>query len=144
LLYRPNNNLMREQYPLRRLHILFVDSDVGGHERIQQVFDEEFALEFASSLSDVWKHLEVQVPDVLISELSLDQQSGLDLCRAIRGNPSFNFLPIMLLTSLATLQDKVSGFEAGADDYVVKPYDTHHLAARIRLLVRIKHLEQNL
>ncbi len=100
-------------------------------------------LAFAASFSEAWTYLEAQVPDMLISELSLGQQSGLELCRAIRGNPSFSFLPIMLLTSLATLQDKVSGFEAGADDYVVKPFDARHLAARIRLLARIKHLEQS-
>ena len=48
----------------------------------------------------------------------------------------------MLLTSLTTFQDKVAGFDAGADDYVIKPFDTRHLIARIRLLSRIKRLEQ--
>jgi DNA-binding response OmpR family regulator len=48
----------------------------------------------------------------------------------------------MLLTSLTTLQDKVAGFDAGADDYVVKPFDARHLMARIRLLSRIKRLEK--
>jgi DNA-binding response OmpR family regulator len=48
----------------------------------------------------------------------------------------------MLLTSLANVQDKVTGFQAGADDYVVKPFDSDHLKARIRLLTRIKRLER--
>jgi DNA-binding response OmpR family regulator len=52
-------------------------------------------------------------------------------------------MPIMLLTSCATLQDKVAGFQAGADDYVVKPFDAQHLMARIRLLARIKRLERH-
>ncbi|MGH2481469.1 MAG: response regulator transcription factor, partial [Ktedonobacteraceae bacterium] len=56
-------------------------------------------------------------------------------------SPVLHHLPIMLLTTLATLQDKVAGFEAGADDYVVKPFDARHLLARIRLLSRIKRLE---
>ncbi len=47
----------------------------------------------------------------------------------------------MILTTLSTLQDKIAGFEAGADDYVVKPFDARHLIARIRLLSRIKRLE---
>jgi DNA-binding response OmpR family regulator len=144
VLYRTPNNVVRERQPLRRLHILFVDSDAVARERMQQALGEGYSLEFADSAADAYARIEAHTPDVLISELSLGQQSGLDLCRAIRGNPSINTLPIMLLTALATLQEKVSGFEAGADDYVVKPYDTRHLAARIRLLVRIKHLEQNL
>jgi DNA-binding response OmpR family regulator len=49
----------------------------------------------------------------------------------------------MLLTSLTTLQDKIAGFDAGVDDYIVKPFDARHLAARIRLLLRIKRLQQH-
>lgn len=86
--------------------------------------------------------LQESIPDIVICEVLLGQESGLDLCRFIRSTSSLHHLPIMLLTSLTTLQDKVAGFEAGADDYVVKPFDTRHLKARIRLLIRIKHLER--
>ncbi len=85
--------------------------------------------------------LGTNLPDVLICEILLGQENGLDLCRSIRSVPSLRHLPIMLLTSLTTIQDKVAGFEAGADDYVVKPFDTRHLVARVRLLSRIKRLE---
>ncbi len=85
--------------------------------------------------------LKAFMPDILIIEVALDGENGLDLCRYVRSLSSFNSLPIMLLTSLTTFQDKVAGFNAGADDYVVKPFDAYHLKARIRLLVRIKHLE---
>ncbi len=81
-------------------------------------------------------------PDMLITEVLLADESGLDLCRSIRtGRESLQKLPIMLLTSLMTLRDKVRGFEAGADDYVVKPFDGRHFITRIKLLARIKHLE---
>jgi DNA-binding response OmpR family regulator len=126
---------------LRKLHILVVDSDPVGQERIQQALGNGFAVQCASSLSDAWRYLEVQPPDVLISEVLLGQESGLDLCRAMRKTEAFRSIPIMLLTSLTTFQDKVAGFDAGADDYVVKPFDTRHLMARIRLLSRIKRIE---
>jgi len=80
---------------------------------------------------------------MLISEVRIGQESGRELCRFVRLTPSLRFLPVMLLTSHATLQDKVAGFDAGADDYVVKPYDARHLVARIRLLSRMKRFEQN-
>ena len=79
---------------------------------------------------------------MVICEVLLGQESGLDLCRFIRSTPSLRHLPIMLLTSLTTLQDKIAGFDAGTDDYVVKPFDARHLMARIRLLARIKGLEK--
>lgn len=132
---------VRELQPLRRLHILFVDSDPVGRDRIQQALGDGFVVQCASSTSDARRCLEVHMPDILISEVLLGQESGLDFCRSVRNTTEFQHLPIMLLTSLATFQDKVAGFNAGADDYVVKPFDTRHLMARIRLLSRIKRLE---
>jgi len=134
---------VRESQPLRRLHILFVDNDSNSRDRIQHALGSGFVVEWATSLSDARQSLERQLPDVLICEVLLGQESGLDLCRFVRNTSSLRHLPIMLLTSLATFQDKVAGFDAGADDYVVKPFDTRHLMARIRLLSRIKRLEQN-
>ena len=133
---------VREPQPLRRLHILFVDSDQGSREKIQQVLENGFVVRCAASLAEARLSLELHCPDVLICEVLLGQENGLDLCRSVRRTPSLRQLPIMLLTSLTTLQDKIAGFDAGADDYVVKPFDTRHLMARIRLLARIKRLEQ--
>lgn len=82
------------------------------------------------------------LPDMLISDVVVGSESGLDLCHYVRNTSSLRHLSIMLLTSRATLQDKVDGFQAGTDDYVVKPCDMYHLKARIRLLARIKRLER--
>jgi DNA-binding response OmpR family regulator len=118
-----------------------VDSDPIGRDRIKQALGNGFVVQCASSLAEAMGCLETNLPDVLICEILLGQENGLDLCRSIRSTSSLRHLPIMLLTSLTTIQDKVAGFEAGADDYVVKPFDTRHLVARIRLLSRIKRLE---
>ena len=95
----------------------------------------------ATSLSEAKRFLETTLPDVIVSEVCIGKESGLDLCQAIRNSASLSRLPFMLLTSRTTLQDKIAGFSVGADDYVVKPFDAHHLMARIRLLARIKRLE---
>lgn len=133
---------VRELQPLRRLHILVVDNDPNGRDRIQHALGSGFIVQCVTSLVEAGHFLETQVPDVLICEVLLGQENGLELCRAIRTSMSLRHLPIMLLTSLTTFQDKVAGFDAGADDYVVKPFDPRHLMARIRLLSRIKRLEQ--
>jgi DNA-binding response OmpR family regulator len=127
----------------RRLYALLVDPDPGVCMRMQQLLDDSLLLRSAASVAEARRCLVEGPPDVLICEASIGKESGLDLCRYIRSTPSLSHLPIMLLTSLATLQDKIAGFEAGADDYVVKPFDARHLVARIRLLSRIKRLEQN-
>lgn len=134
---------VREPQPLRRLHILFVDADPNGRERIEQALGNSFTVQYATSVEQARHYLETQVPDMLICEVLLGHESGLELCRAIRTSMALRHLPIMLLTTLTTFQDKVAGFDAGADDYVVKPFDPRHLRARIRLLSRIKRIEQH-
>ena len=133
---------MHEVQRLRRLHILLVDDDPGACERIQQALGSGFHLDHARSLIEARQHLVEYIPDIVICEVLLGKESGLELCHFIRSTPSLHCLPIMLLTSLTTLQDKIAGFDAGADDYVVKPYDARHLMARIRLLKSMKDLEQ--
>ena len=128
---------------LRRLYALLVDPDPGACMRMQQACGDSILLRSATTITEARRYLAENPPDVLICEVSLGRESGLELCRFIRSTPSLHSLPIMLLTSFATLQDKIAGFEAGADDYVVKPFDVRHLVARIRLLSRIKRLEQN-
>lgn len=110
---------------------------------MQQALQHDFAMCCVASMVEARHFLETSLPDVLICEVVLGgSENGLDLCRYVRSKPALQRLPIILLTSLATLQDKVAGFEAGTDDYVVKPFDTRHLIARIRLIARIKRLEQ--
>jgi DNA-binding response OmpR family regulator len=126
---------------LRRLHILLVDSDVHARDKVRQALGAGFILHCARSLDEAQRFLAEALPDILICEMVLPDSSGLDLCRLVRRSSLWQHLPIMLLTNLSTLQDKVAGFEAGADDYLVKPFDARHLVARLRLLSRIKHLE---
>lgn len=75
--------------------------------------------------------------DLIITDLILPKMNGLDICKAIRKNG--NKVPIIMLTALGTTDDKLDGFDAGADDYLVKPFDFRELHARIKtLLKRVK------
>jgi DNA-binding response OmpR family regulator len=129
---------------LHTLNILFVDSDLNTHDKIQHALGDGFVVCCVVSVAEAKNSLHACLPDILISEIVVGQESGLDLCRYVRSVDSLRHLPVMLLTSLATLQDKVAGFDAGTDDYVVKPFDAHHLRARIKLLARIKRLERRI
>lgn len=73
---------------------------------------------------------------LVLSDLILPKLNGLDLCKAIRNdNPN---VPILMLTALGSTDDKLEGFDAGADDYLVKPFDFRELKARIRVLLKRK------
>jgi len=75
-----------------------------------------------------------QEVDLLILDVILPGQSGLDVLRAVRAQNQT--LPVLMLTALGTTQDKLLGFDGGADDYLVKPFDFAELLARVRALTR--------
>lgn len=72
--------------------------------------------------------------DLIITDLILPKMNGLDICKVIRKKGSK--VPIIMLTALGTTDDKLEGFDAGADDYLVKPFDFRELHARIKTLLK--------
>ena len=74
-------------------------------------------------------------PDLVILDLMLPGMDGLEVCRRLRTSTSGN-MPILMLTAKETVPDRIQGLDAGADDYIVKPFDLDELAARIRALLR--------
>lgn len=72
--------------------------------------------------------------DLVISDIVLPKMSGFDLVKEIKGQNKN--IPVIMLTALGTTDDKLEGFDAGADDYMIKPFDIRELEARIRILLR--------
>jgi two-component system, OmpR family, response regulator QseB len=96
-----------------------------------------FAVDWARDGREAQLALESTVYELLVLDLGLPRISGMDLLHRLRGSGSD--LPVLLLTARDTTRDKVAGFEGGADDYLVKPFDLAELVARIRALLRRAH-----
>lgn len=75
-------------------------------------------------------------PDLVLLDLMLPDMSGVDVCRQLRGDPATARIPVLMLTARSAELDRVHGFEAGADDYVVKPFSSRELVLRVRALLR--------
>ena len=124
------------------MRVLVVEGNPAAQEQIRAALGEYYTLSFANGQKDALVALHSALPDLLVTELDLADGDGLDLCSQVRAQVRMQRLPIMVLTNRATIQDKVAGFQAGADDYVVKPFDRRLFHARLRLLSRIKSIEK--
>ena len=80
--------------------------------------------------------LRANPPDLLVLDLMLPGQSGLEICRAIRAEPNLSGLPIIMLTAKSEEADRIIGLELGADDYVTKPFSAKELVARVGAVLR--------
>ena len=83
-------------------------------------------------------HAQSDVPDAIVLDLGLPDIDGIKVCETLRA--SGNRTPILMLTARDAVEDRVEGLEAGADDYLVKPYDVRELQARLKAIMR-RHLE---
>lgn len=75
-------------------------------------------------------------PDLVILDIVMPELDGLQVCRRLRRDPTLASVPILFLTVRSAVEDRVEGLDRGGDDYVVKPFDTRELKARIRALLR--------
>jgi two-component system, OmpR family, response regulator MprA len=129
-------------------------SDLGGQRvtRVLVVDDDErlliamrrglslrgFDVGLARDSGQALGYLQAAWPDIMVLDVMMPGMDGLSLCKLVRENSS---LPILMLTARDSVPDRVAGLEAGADDYLVKPFDLDELVARIRALLRRTRLD---
>ena len=115
--------------------ILVVEDDLSVAQLIQFTLESErYVIDHYTTCADATHSLKVADYDILILDWSLPDGTGIELCKQYRtlgGNK-----PILMLTARESSRDKVTGLTAGADDYVVKPFDPDELIARIKALLR--------
>ena len=117
------------------MKLLLVEDDERVAEALaEDLTDQNYVVDVASDGEAGWELVEVFAYDLLLLDVALPKLSGVSLCERLR---SCGYsMPILLLTGRDTSEDKIMGLDAGADDYVVKPFDLQELAARIRALLR--------
>lgn len=117
------------------MKILLVEDDDALAQGLQQALKHEnFVVNWVSKGHDAILVITTDVPDIVILDIGLPDIDGLQVLKQLRlQQPN---LPVLLLTARDSTQDKVSGLDAGADDYLTKPFDMRELLARLRMLGR--------
>jgi signal transduction histidine kinase len=83
-------------------------------------------------------------PDIVLLDVMMPQMDGFEVCRTLKNDPKTQFVPVVMVTALKEREDKIKGIEAGADDFLTKPIDRVELLTRIKSLIRVKFLHDDL
>ena len=127
-----------------KLHVLVVEDehDIAGLVKHTLERGGDATVEVAASGDQALKLASEQPPDLIILDLNLPVLGGLEVCRLLRTRPGTANTPIIMLTARSTESDRVVGLDAGADDYITKPFSPRELAARVRAVMRRGRAEE--
>ena len=118
--------------------ILIVDDTETGREILEALLQSStYQLAFACNGPEALTKAEELTPDLILLDVMMPGMDGFEVCRRLRTNPRLADIPIILVTALDDRQARLHGIEAGADDFVTKPFDHAELRARVRTITRL-------
>lgn len=123
-------------------YVLFADDHEATRHMVRDVLGtvgHEVAL--APDGAAALRAIEAREPDLLILDRNMPGASGIEVCRTVKRNPFTARIPILMLTARGEVEQRVEGLEAGADDYLAKPFDPRELRARVQALLRLVRRE---
>jgi len=125
--------------------ILVVDDQRANSEILAEVLRKRgYDVVSLNSGSAALEEIARMRPDLVISDILMPGMDGYELCRTLRAQPATALLPVILVTTLDAQSERVPGLDAGADDFLTKPIKWEELFARVRSLLRVKSLQDEL
>ena len=125
-------------------YLLFADDNAEMRNMVRALLEASgHEVSTAADGVEALEAVAAREPDLLILDLEMPRLTGFDVCRAVKANPMTARIPVLMLTGLGGVEHKVEGFEAGADDYLAKPFDPRELRARVNALLRLVRRESD-
>lgn len=126
-------------------HILVIDDDRNLRKIIQTNLElAGYTVTTAASGGEALSVLDTFQPDLVVLDVMMPMMDGYEVARRIRRHPSNAHVPIIMLTAKAEVEDKLAGFDAGADDYMTKPFGPQELLARVKAKIRRVEVDASL
>lgn len=129
----------------RRPKVLIVDDHQANVELIKvQLKSFNYELDWAFDGEEALDKIRAWKPDLVLLDLMMPKLDGYAVCKAVKSDKELRFIPVIIVTALRELDDKLKAIEIGADDFLIKPFNKLELATRIKSLLRMKELYDDL
>ncbi|MBN8687696.1 MAG: response regulator [Chitinophagales bacterium] len=125
-----------EQVISEKHSILITDDNPQMRSYLVQVFKDDFIVYEAGSGEEAFQIANESQPDIIISDVVMESMSGIEFCKKVKEATALNHIPFILITGSFSPESKLKGIEAGADDYITKPFEKDMLVARVLSLIR--------
>lgn len=125
-----------EELVSSRKSVLIADDDKEMRRYLDALFRKQFTIYQATDGIEGLEIAQKYIPDIIISDVKMDEGDGIAFCKAVKSTPALSHIPVILLTATTSDEIKLSGVESGADDYITKPFDKDLLVARVQTLLK--------
>ena len=122
--------------------ILIVDDNSTNIAILEEILSDHFPLATAASGEEALAKAVEFRPEVVLLDIMMPGMNGYEVCRAMRASPALRHCKIIMVSARAMVSERIEGYEAGADDYIVKPFDEDELLAKVRIYLRLSYLEE--
>lgn len=116
--------------------ILAVDDDSRNQRIMLDLFDEEYSVDFAESGDTCLDRIGTVRPDLILLDIMMPGIDGYAVCAKIKADPATRDIPVIFVSGKDSLEDRIKGYEAGADDYFVKPFDHDELILKVKKILQ--------
>ncbi|WP_319508290.1 DUF835 domain-containing protein [uncultured Methanolobus sp.] len=124
--------------------VLIVDDESMNVRLLEAYLVHEYEIISASGGIEALEKVEAHKPDIILLDVMMPDITGYEVCKTLKGSEKTRFIPIIMVTALSSLEDRIKGIEAGADDFLTKPLDRIEIKTRVGSLLRIKNLHDEL
>ena len=125
--------------------ILVVDDNVQNLELLVAYLDElDYEITTAADGVEALETIKVNLPDLILLDVMMPRMSGFECCRKLKSAPETRDIPIIMVTALNEIGDIERGVESGTDDFITKPVNRLELVTRVRSLLRVRYLKNEL
>ncbi len=126
----------------KKSRILVVDDDPVNLLVIEEILSSQFDLASAATGEAAVSVASSFKPDLVLIDLLVQDGSGYSICKLLKSNTKLKFTKIILVSTKALLKDRLYGYQAGADDYIARPFDPEELIAKAKVFIRLKSVEE--
>ncbi len=128
----------------RRPIILCVDDEAANLKLLEKLLAPRgYEIASAASGKDALAKIRGQAIDLVLLDIMMPGMDGLEVCRQIKEDPKLRSIPVIMITALSAKQDRIRGIEAGAEEFLSKPFDQTEALARIKILLKVKELSDD-
>jgi signal transduction histidine kinase/DNA-binding response OmpR family regulator len=141
------DDVMADEEPLTELvsgkqSILIVDDDEAIRQYLGRLLKDTYIIYQAENGENGLAMAQKYLPDLIVSDIHMKGMNGIELCKSVKESGQLSHIPVILLTGATSDELRLQGVEGGADDYIVKPFDSKLLVARVTALLRNRNMLQ--